>query len=282
MAAGIWSVRLGLTPHVLEAGDALGGQLLRVYSPITDYPGIPRTDGPGLVERFVDHLHSAEVDVSLGCRVSSIDIDPLQVRLDGGGVVDADAVILATGVRRRTLGLAEEVRMKGRGISYTVSRDKAMVAGGDAVVVGGGDAAFEGAVILADVCRQVHLVHRDAVCARGDFRESVRQRASVRVHPGRSVVAILGDQGVDGVRLDDGTVLPCEGVFVRIGVEPRSADLSVGLPTDERGYLQVDRHNRCVGAVYAVGDACSPDAMSVSAATGQAMIACKHIQRRWL
>ena len=282
MAAGIWSVRLGLRPHLIEAGDALGGQLLRVFSPITDYPGFPRIDGPGLVERFVEHLVAVDVQVSLNSRVAAIDVDPLRVRLDDGGIVDADAVILAIGVRRRTLGLANESRLRGRGISYTVSRDKATVAGRDAVVVGGGDAAFEGACILSQVCRRVHLVHRGSGCARPDFRDVVRERPSIRVHPDRSVETILGDQRVSGVRLDDDTSLACEGVFVRIGVEPRTAELCGVLPTDEQGYLRVDRSNRCLGSVYAVGDICSPQAMSVSAATGQAMVACKHIQLCWL
>jgi len=282
MAAGIWSARLGLRPVILEAGDALGGQLLRVYSPITDYPGIRRIDGPSLADRFEQHAREMGVDVVLGCRVTAIDGDPPRVSTRSHGIVDADAVVLATGVGRRTLGVTGETQLKGRGLSYTVSRDKQTVAGRDAVVVGGGDGAFEGVLILSDVCRRVHLVHRDNVCARHDFRRAVARRATVQVHTGRSVVAVLGDEQVTGVRLDDGTVLPCDGVFVRIGVEPRGTALCGELSLDEQGFVEVDRWNRCANTVYAVGDICSPQAMSVSVAVGQAMIACKHIQRRWV
>jgi len=269
-------------PRLLEAGDTLGGQLSRVYSPITDYPGIARIDGPGLAARFAEHLHGMGVDVQLGHRAMSVQVAPPRVFAGDDEIVEADAVILATGVRRRTLGLSEEPRLRGKGLSYTVSRDKHQVAGRVAVVIGGGDAAFEGATILAGSCRRVHLVHREPLSARLDFRETVHRQPSIRVHAGRTVEAILGDSWVEGVRLDDGTVLPCHGVFVRVGVEPRGAALCAELPLDERGYLQVDRWNRCAGSVYAVGDVCSPDTMSVSVAVGQAMIACKHIQLGWV
>jgi len=282
MAAGIWAVRLGLRPCLFEAGEALGGQLLRVHSPITDYPGIPTTDGPGLARRFAAHCEHAGVSVELACAVTGLRRDPLQLHTATTGSMPVDAVILATGVSRRVLGLASERRLRGRGVSYTVTRDRGTVEGEVAVIVGGGDAAFEGAALLAEVCGEVHLVHRGTVVARPDFRAEVERDPRIDVHAGRSVVEVLGDPDVRGVRLDDGREIPCAGLFVRIGVEPATGTLCGDLTVDERGYLVVDRDNRCAPGIYAVGDLCSPDVMSVSVAVGQAMIACKHIQRSWL
>ena len=279
MAAGIWCARLGRAAGGVEAGDRLGGQLLTLTNEITDYPGFPSTDGPSLAARFVEHLRGMEVPVRLGVRATALDLP--HVHTAGGGAIEADAVVLALGVRRRALGLPREAALVGRGVSYSVTRDADTADGDVGVVVGGGDAALEGALILSDVCREVHLVHRRELRAREDFIESVRARANVRFHPDREVVELLGEGRLAGVVLDDGARLDCRALFVRVGVEPRLGSVGRGLATDADGYLEVDRFNRCEDRVYAVGDICSPDFMSISAAVGQAMIACKHIQLTW-
>lgn len=279
MAAGIWCARLGLDAVIVESGDRLGGQLLTLSNEITDYPGFPSTDGPGLAARFADHVRAMEVEVRLGQRVTSVDLP--RVETAPGGAIQVDAAILALGVRRRSLGLPHEADLVGRGVSYSVTRDAAIAAGDVGVVVGGGDAALEGVLILSEVCREVHLVHRCEMRARADFVVAARGRDNVHVHADREVVGLLGDDRLAGVLLDDGTCLDCRGLFVRIGVEPHLGTLGRGLELDEGGYLVVDRFNRCARGVYAVGDICSPDYMSISAAVGQAMIACKHIQLTW-
>jgi thioredoxin reductase len=106
----------------------------------------------------------------------------------------------------------------------------------------------------------------------------VRACDNVREHAGREVVGLIGDTSLVEVELDDGARIPCDGLFVRVGVEPRLGPLGEGLPTDSAGYLVADRHGHCAGRVYAVGDICSPGYMSISAAVGQSMTACKHIQ----
>ncbi len=276
MAAGIWATRLGLAPVIVEASERLGGQLLTLTNPITDYPGIVRTSGPDLAERFAGHVRAMDVGVRLGLRVTSLRSQ--RVALSDGSELSADAVILATGVRRRTLGLPRERDLVGRGVSYSVTRDAAMAAGGVGVVVGGGDAALEGAEILSGICREVHLIHRARLRARPDFVESVGACRNVHVHAGCEVVELVGDTSLREVQLDDGARIACDGLFVRVGVEPHLGRLGEGLPTDAAGYLVADRHGRCADRVYAVGDICSPGYMSISAAVGQAMTTCKHIQ----
>jgi thioredoxin reductase (NADPH) len=282
MAAGIWCHRLGLDARIYEGRGELGGQLCRVFSPVPDYPGIPGTDGPDLARRIADHVSGLGVPVELGCSVERLEVDPLRLRLDDGREVEADAVILAGGVARRRLEVPGEEIHRGLGLSYSVSKELGSVSAREVAVIGGGDAAFEGALLLTHECERIHLIHRDSTRARPDFRAAVAAEPRIVVHAGERVVGLEGEASLTGVRLAGGGRIPAERVFVRIGVEPRIVDASFPLARDERGYLRVDRFNRCAPGVYAVGDVCSPDAMSVSVAVGHAMIACKHVQSGWL
>jgi thioredoxin reductase (NADPH) len=282
MAAGIWCHRLGLDARIFEGAAELGGQLRHVFSPVPDYPGIPVTDGPDLARRIADHVSGLGVPVELECSVERLDADPLRLLLADGRGVEADAVILAGGVARRRLGVPGEARHRGHGLSYSVSKELGSIHAREVAVVGGGDAAFEGALLLTHECERVHLIHRVSPRARPDFRAAVVADPRIVVHAGERVVGVEGESALTGVRLAGGGRVPAERVFVRIGVEPRIVDAAFPLARDEHGYLRVDRFNRCAPGVYAVGDVCSPDAMSVSVAVGHAMIACKHVQSGWL
>lgn len=281
IASGIWAARLGLRAVLLEAGAVLGGQLRTVLSPITDYPGIPDVDGPGLAARFIDHLGKTNVTVQHGCRVAVIEPGPPRVILSDDEALQAEAVIIATGARRRRLGLTREPELTHRGISYSVSKDRSRAVGQTAVIVGGGDSAVEGAAVLAKICPRVHLVHRDGLIARPDFVAAAQAEPTLRIHPNRHVTRLHGDPALEAVELDDGTRLTCAMLFIRIGVEPCTEMVEGLFARDERGFLVVDRHQRCAERIYAVGDVCSPDAMAVSVAAGQAMVATKHIQNSW-
>ncbi len=103
MAAAIWAVRLGLRPRIIEARERLGGQLLRVFSPIPDYPGIPDTNGPRLAARFADHVDQLGIPVQFGCAVSRLDVPAGRAILSDGTWVDGQPVGLATGGARRRL-----------------------------------------------------------------------------------------------------------------------------------------------------------------------------------
>jgi thioredoxin reductase (NADPH) len=282
MAAGIWAARLGLTVELLEARAQLGGQLLGVLSPVTDYPGIQDVDGPALAARFVEHLLAIRVPVRFRCRVATVDPEAGAVVTTAGERIEADAIVFATGARRRRLGLPGEQGLAGRGVSYSVSKDRQLAHGKVAVVVGGGDSAVEGASRLAATSRAVHVVHRSPLVARPDFVAAAEREPRVHWHAGRKVERLLGTEALEGVVLDDGTRLDTSALYIRIGVEPQTELVRDVLPVSARGFLIVDADQRCRGRVYAVGDVCSPTAMAVSVATGQAMIACKHIQSSWI
>jgi thioredoxin reductase len=163
-----------------------------------------------------------------------------------------------------------------------VSKDRQLARGKIAVVVGGGDSAVEGATRLAATSREVHVVHRSALVARPDFVAAAEREPRVAWHAGRKVERLIGTERLEAVVLDDGTRLACSALYVRIGVQPTTEFVRGVLPMSAQGFLTVDGDQRCRGRVYAVGDVCSPAAMAVTVATGQAMVACKHIQSSWI
>ncbi len=278
IAAAMWLQSQEVTFRWLEATSSLGGTLRRVGNTIDEYPGLPPMDGPTLARRFAESADGVGVAPEPDSRLSSL-------RPGAGGVVcdlsgpggDVSAtfarVLLCTGTRPRRLGLPDEAALTGRGVEVSVNRNLARYAGCEVAVVGGGDAAVEGALLLADRCSTVHLVHRrDRLRAKRRFRDRLAAHPAARLRPGRRVVGLRSDDGgLVGIDLDDGSALPVVCLFVRVGV---SAALPDGVPAealDPDGYVLVDRDGRTrMHGVFAAGDVCSSSHQSVAAAVGGA------------
>ena len=180
----------------------------------------------------------------------------------GDEVHRAHAVIVATGSKYRYLGLDNEARLLGRGVSACATCDGFFFRDQDIVVVGGGDSAMEEATFLTRFAKTVTVVHRrEELRASKIMQKRAQDNEKIRWALGKQVTDVLGDQTVSGVRLTDvgtGTTeeLPVSGVFVAIGHDPRS-ELFVGqLKLDDEGYVQVEhpttRTN--IEGVFACGD----------------------------
>jgi thioredoxin reductase (NADPH) len=284
ISAAIWAHTLHLRYAVLDAGATPGGQLHRVYNTIVDYPGVEPGDGSALAGRFAAHLDRLGVEVRSGSRVAAVDVAARAVEVDGARL-DAAYLLLATGVRRRRLGVPGEAEFVGRGVSPSASKFAHLFRGRRVLVVGGGDAALEEALILADGCERVTLAHRsDRFRGRDDFRERVEAHPRIDVLVGAELEAIEGEGEVERARLRVGStssVLDVAGVFICVGVEP-ATDLVAGqLDLDERGFVRVDATQRTsADGVYAAGDVCSGSSWTIAAAVGEGAAAVKDVQRR--
>jgi thioredoxin reductase (NADPH) len=295
IASLIWSLRLGLNALLLEKEEELGGQLLQVFNPIIDYPGLPVADGRELQQHFVNHLRHWEHCVRCRVEAESLDLAARKVH-SRGETYQSRFLILALGARPRRLGVPGEEEMLARGEVYSVARDRERFRGRRVAVVGGGDRALEGALLLAEEGAEVLLIHRsDRFRARQEFLGPVRRHPRIRLFTHAVVREIVGRQRTEGVvvaRLprgeggrEQGAVedfFPAEAVFVRIGVEPNSHLLSGQLPLDEDGYVVVNETGETgVENVFAVGDLCTrPQFSSISMATAQGMVAAKTIAAR--
>ena len=287
MSAALWCDELGLDTLLLEQGAEVGGQLFNVYNPIGNYLGVRAADGRELRDAFAAQVAGAEFDIWTEVEIERLDLATRRITLTNGEQVQSIFIIIATGVRRRRLGIAGERELAGRGVLESATRDRHLVAGRDACVVGGGDAAVENALLLAEVCPTVTLVHRGReLSARSEFVERLRGEHCITVFKESTLQRIIGDEAVEAVEiLRSGALKPFQmavgGVLVRIGVEPNNELFRDQLRLDTRGYVAVtSEHETSVENVFAVGDISNPLAPTISGATGAGATAAKVIAAR--
>ena len=287
LSAALWCDELGLDTLVLEKGAEIGGQLLSVYNPIGNYLGVSAPNGRALRDLFAAQVAGAEFDLWTGAEIESVDLRAKRLRLQSGEELQAIALIIATGVRRRRLGVPGETELAGRGVLESATRDRATVAGKDVCVVGGGDAAAENALLLAEVCPTVTLVHRGRrLRARDEFVERIRSEHCITVFTESVLRRIYGDEQVEAVEiLRRGAIKPFQmavgGVLVRIGVEPNTELFRGQVQLDGRGYITVTSETETsIENVFAVGDVSNPLAPTISGATGAGATAAKVIAAR--
>ena len=287
LSAAFWCDELGLDTLVLEQGEQIGGQLHRVYNPIENYLGIKTRNGPELLEIFSRDVDAADFDLWTGAAIDSVDLRAKRISLRSGEVLPAISIIIATGVRPRSLGIPGEKEFAGKGMIESGTRDRELFAGKDVCVIGGGDAAVENALLLAEVCPTVTLVHRGKkLRARREFAERVQPNNCITVFTESVVTRIIGDAEVEAVEIQrKGGLKPFQlavrGVLVRIGVEPNTDLFREQLGVDEKGYIGVNREQETsVPMVFAAGDVSNPMAPTISGATGAGATAAKVIAAR--
>jgi thioredoxin reductase (NADPH) len=287
LSAALWCDELGLDALVLEQGAEVGGQLLHVYNRIGNYLGIEAANGRELRDVFARQLADKEFDVWTETQIESVDLRARQVMLASGERLRSIALIIATGVGRRRLGVPGEAEFAGRGVLESGVRDRDFFAGEDVCVVGGGDAAAENALLLAEVCPTVTLVHRGKqLSARPEFVERLKGEHCITVFKEATLQSILGRDKVEAVEiLRSGAIKPfrmaVRGVLIRVGVEPNSKLFKDQLHMDERGFVVVTgEQETSVENVFAVGDISNPLAPTISGATGAGATAAKVIASR--
>lgn len=287
LSAAAWCDELGLETLVLESGAEIGGQLRRIYHPIYNYLGVSAENGAILRDRFAEQVGAAEFDLWTNVEIGRVDLTARRISLASGEELQAITLILATGVRRRTLGISGEQELAGRGVAQSGHRDREFLAGKDVCVVGGGDAAVENALMLAEVCPTVTLVHRGPkLSARKEFTDRLAGNHCVTVFRNAIVRRILGTEQVEGVELERaGALKPMQvgvqGILIRIGVEPNSGLFTGQVKLDSRGYVIVDTSRETdISNVFAIGDLSNPNAPTIAGAVGDGATVAKLIASR--
>jgi thioredoxin reductase (NADPH) len=284
ISAAIWADDLHLRAVTLELDRHTGGQLRRVYNAVSNYPGIDALNGEALAEVFARSLVSRPVDFRLESAASSIDSSSRSVVVGRDSIVTR-FVVLATGVRPRTLDVPGADAFAGLGVHGSATRHADDYVHARVVVVGGGDAALEEALILANVCEEVTIVHRRAAFSgRTDFRARVAANARIVTLLDSRVLAIGGMDRVEWVRIatpEGERELRTNAVFPCLGVEPNSELVRSLVALDERGFVVTNERQRTtLDWIYAAGDVCSHSSLTVASAVGQGAAAVKDISRR--
>ena len=286
LSAARWCDELGLDTLVLEQSEEVGGQLSSVHNPIENYLGVRAANGRELRDRFVEQTKDCDFDLWTNVEIASVDLKAKRVVLCSGEELQSIAIIIATGLRRRKLGIPGEDEFIGRGMIES-SGDREAFAGKDVCVIGGGDAAAENALLFAEVCPTVTLVHRGKkLRARREFTEQLHTNHCITVFPESVVRRIIGNDHVEAVEIERaGAIKPfqmaVQGVIVRVGFEPNTELFRDQLEMDDRAYLIVSsQQETSVGNVFAVGDVANPLAPTISGAVGAGATAVRVIASR--
>ena len=265
--AAIYAARAELQPLVLAGSgtDATigvpGGQLM-LTTEVENYPGFPEgVSGHEMMELFRKQAERFGSEVVYDDAIeASIESRPFRVRTARKTYL-ADALIIATGAAAKWLGLDSEKKLQNRGVSACATCDGALYRGKEMAVVGGGDTAVEEALFLTRFASRVTVIHRrDELRASKIMQERAFKNEKIRFLWDSEVVEVLGDNGVEGVRVrnrltGEQSVLPVGALFIAIGHEPRSDLFRGKLDLDEQGYIQVQQGTRTsVEGVFACGD----------------------------
>jgi thioredoxin reductase (NADPH) len=259
--AATYAARANLHPLVFE-GSQFGGALMTTTE-VENFPGFPEgIQGPQLMDNM--RTQAEKFGAELVPRdVTEVDLTatPKVVKV-GEEVHLAHAVIVSTGSKYRYLGLENEQRLLGRGVSACATCDGFFFRDQDIVVVGGGDSAMEEATFLTRFAKSVTVVHRrEELRASKIMQDRARANEKIRWQLGKQVTEVLGDTTVSAVELTHaGTgateTLPTSGLFVAIGHDPRSEMFAGQLKLDESGYIQVEHPTTrtSIDGVFACGD----------------------------
>ena len=283
MSALIWCHSLGLRGVLLEQSPELGGQMLEMFHRVIDYPGLVVENGRELRDHFAAQLDLLQLDYRTGRKIEEVDLSRRRA-LCGGEWLQGRGVIIATGARKRKLGISGEERFEIRGVSFSATRDHSLYAGKKVSVIGGGDSAVQNSLLLARICPSVTLIHRsDKYRARPDWLKQARENPRIKIIDNAEAKAIEGGERVERLVIEDTRTreiktIDTEGVFIRVGVAPNTEMFRGQVEMDEAGFIKTDqRQQTSVEMVYAAGDVCRPACLSVATAVGQGAISAKDI-----
>ena len=261
LTAAVYAARANLSPLLIEGWQS-GGQLTTTTE-VENYPGFAKgIMGPELMKEMRAQAERFGTEFLTG-DVTTVDFmkRPLTISIDHEQTIEARTVIIATGASAVPIGLKNEARLTGHGVSTCATCDGFFFRGKELVVVGGGDSAMEEANFLTKFATKVFVVHRrDKLRASKIMQDRSMKNEKISFIWNSVVEDILGNDIVTGVRIKNlitGTTstLPCAGVFVAIGHRPNTALFAGQLDMDARGYLVTKNGTATsVPGVFAAGD----------------------------
>lgn len=280
MTAALYLKRYGYNILLLEQGMP-GGQINQSPN-IENYPGFAKIDGPSLAFNLVEQLKSLEVQPTYGIvKEINKEKDIFVVNTDVT-TYQGKTIIVATGKQPKKLGIPNEEKLLGHGISFCATCDGPLFKGKDVCIIGGGNSALEESLYLASVCHKVTIIHRrDELRADYSLIEKVQNTKNIEIKY-NSVVNTFNQKNdvLEGITLTDGTNIPCSGVFIYIGMESNIDFLKFLDIKMEHNSIIVD-NDMCtnVEGIYACGDCIKKYLYQIVTATSDGAIAASSVKK---
>ena len=278
MTAALYAARAGKSVLLFE-GEMLGGQILPTRK-IENYPALPDVDGYTFADGLTKQITALGVQI-VYATVSGIEKNAEDFTLAAGKEeYIARAVILATGLKHRKLGLDGEDALIGCGVSFCATCDGMFFRRREVAVVGGGNTAVQDALVLAEYCSRVYLIHRRAeLRAERNLAEQMKEKENIEFIGETVIEELSGEGSLQSLtlrNLSTGAVeyLPVAALFEAIGQLPQNAAFANLVDLDEDGYFLTDSNcaTSCPG-IFAAGDACRKTVRQLTTAVSDGTVA---------
>ena len=285
LVAAVYARRAQKSVLVIEK-EVFGGQI--TFSPkVENIPGFKELSGNEFAENLVDQAINLGADFEM-CEAVSVKQGDTKTVVTDSGEYEGKAVIIATGAKHRRLGLPNEDKFIGEGISFCAVCDGAFYKDKTVAVIGGGNSALQEAILLSEQAKKVYVIQNlDFLTGEAALQEQLKAKPNVEIILGSVLDAYLGEDEIKGVRIKrekDGELseIALDGVFLAIGLIPQNEAFADIIPLDERGYAIADENCLLDGGIFVAGDCRTKKIRQVTTAAADgavaALAACDYIE----
>ena len=276
VAASIYAKRSGLNVCVINYG--VPGGIISTSSIVENYPGFKSISGMDLSIKFFEHFNSLDVPL-YNEEVISIKSGLNIEVITKNNSYRAKNIIICSGRKPKKLGLVEEDKYMGRGVSYCATCDGALYKDKDVIVVGGGNSALENSLYLSNIVSSVTiLVRKDKLIASKELIDEVSKKDNIKIEYETFIESINGEEVVNSVKTNKG-IINTSAIFVNIGYEPSIGILKELNLTMDNNYIVVDKDMRTNNPhVYAAGDIIKKDLYQLVTAISEGAIAANSVR----
>ncbi len=280
LTAGIYLSRANLKTLIINEGS-IGGQMVLTHA-VANYPGVLEDSGRNISQIMKEQAKSFGCKIESNVEITKLDLNSSKkmVEIDDDEVFTADVIVIATGGKPRTLGVSNEEKFKGLGISYCATCDGDFYTDKDVVVIGGGNSALEEAVSLTKWVKSITILHQfDNFQAHEKAIYEATNNEKISFILNADVKGFLGENHLSGVKYQDKNTaeikeITTDGVFIYIGYTPNVDKFKDEISVNERNEIIVDSNMKTnVDGVFAAGDVIQKKFRQVTTAVSDGTIA---------
>lgn len=284
MTAAIYLARANVSVCILER-EVPGGQITRT-STIDNYPGFPSIEGPELAMNMYQQVTGLKVPYYYTEGLEIVNYEDMKTVKTKDKEIICQNIIIATGRSPRKLGVPNEEKLAGRGISYCAICDGGLYKNKNVAVIGGGKAALEETLYLSKICNKVTLIHRrDGFRAEDELVESVKSLPNIKILTNKTVVGFEEKENrLSSIQVEENELLetiPVDGCFEYIGQIPNTGNFKNLDILDSNGYVKVnENYETKISNIYAIGDCIQKDLYQIITACNDGAVVANNISKR--